>query len=101
MSKSTGKMPVPVLIWKSHGATDILPYVEALSIIENRPEQKKLFHNGWGDEIRTHDYRIQSPIPYRLATSRLNFSILVGVEGLEPPISPSQTVRLTKLAYTP
>ena len=38
------------------------------------------FYFGKGDGVRTHEWRSQSPLPYRLATPL----ILAGVEGIEP-----------------
>lgn len=45
-----------------------------------KPELKelKIVKNGWGGRIRTHEWRDQNPLPYRLATPQCSESCCIG-----------------------
>ena len=60
------------------------------------------FRFGRGRGIRTPDLLYPKQTRYQTALYPVNINkiFLVSVEGLEPPISPPQMERLTKLAYT-
>ena len=53
-------------------------------------------HNRAGDAIRTRDNLLG-----RQELCQLSYARTVGVRGLEPPTSASQTLRATRLRYTP
>lgn len=55
-----------------------------------------------GDRTRTCDIRFWRPTLYQLELHPIGEAAVdVGVEGLEPPVSCSQSRRPTKLGYTP